>query len=84
VEGRLKDGNSVILQHVQQCGLAGIVETKEKKLGMLVEQTQGGQNVVEPVDNPHDGGIAISRFDGRVWIASGRSDMVLIIPGRTS
>lgn len=41
------DDLAAYLQHVQQCGLAGIVETKEKKLGMLVEQTQGGQNVVD-------------------------------------
>lgn len=32
---------------MQQGGLAGIVETEEKQLGVLVEQAQGGQNIVD-------------------------------------
>jgi hypothetical protein len=28
----LKDGDSVILEHMKKCGLSGIIETKEEKL----------------------------------------------------
>lgn len=54
--GRLQDGDTVVLQHVQQCGLAGIVQTEEEKLGVLIEETQRGQDIVEPVDDPHGEG----------------------------
>jgi hypothetical protein len=33
------------LQHVQQSRLSGIVETKEEQLGVLIEESQGGQDV---------------------------------------
>lgn len=55
VKSRLQDSNSVVLQHVKQRGLSGIVETQEEQLGVLVEQAQGGQHIVEPVNNPHVG-----------------------------
>lgn len=35
------------LQHVKQRGLSGIVETQEEQLGVLVEQAQGGQHIVD-------------------------------------
>lgn len=35
------------LQHVQQSRLAGIVETEEKELGVLVEQTKAREDVVD-------------------------------------
>lgn len=39
----------VITQHVQQSGLAGIVQTQEQDASLLVIQAQRGQNVEEPV-----------------------------------
>lgn len=38
---------STHLQHVQQCGLAGIVQTEEEKLSVLIEETQRGQDIVD-------------------------------------
>lgn len=35
------------LEHVQKGRLSGIVETEEQKLGMLVKQAKGRQNVVD-------------------------------------
>lgn len=35
------------LQHMQQGRLSGIIKTEEEKLGVLVEKTQRGQNVVD-------------------------------------
>lgn len=35
------------LQHVQKRRLAGIVETEEQELGVLVQQTEGRENVVD-------------------------------------
>lgn len=44
--GRLQDGDTVVLQHVQQRRLAGIVQTEEQELGVLIEKTQRGQDIV--------------------------------------
>lgn len=35
------------LQHVQQCSLSRIVQSKEQKFGMFVEETQGGKDIVD-------------------------------------
>lgn len=35
------------LQHVEQGGLSGIVQTEEKKLGVLVEQAKRGEHIVD-------------------------------------
>lgn len=35
------------LQHVQQSRLSGVIESKEQKFGMFVEQAQGCQDVVD-------------------------------------
>lgn len=47
VQSGLQDGDSVVLQHVQECRLSGIVETEEEELGVLVEQAEGGQDIVD-------------------------------------
>jgi len=39
--------SATYLQHVKQRGLSGIVETQEEQLGVLVEQAQGGQHIVD-------------------------------------
>jgi hypothetical protein len=38
MQSGLKSGQAVILQHVKQSGLSGIVETEEEDLGILVQQ----------------------------------------------
>lgn len=43
----LEDGDAVILQHMEERGLSGIVETKEKELGMLVQQAERRENIVD-------------------------------------
>jgi len=40
VQRRLQDSYTIILEHVQQGRLAGIVEAEEEQLGVLVEQAQ--------------------------------------------
>lgn len=39
VESGLESGQTVVLQHVKQGGLSGIIKTEEEDLGVLVEQT---------------------------------------------
>lgn len=55
MESRLEDSDTIILQHVQQGCLSGVIETEEQEFGMFVEQTQGRESIPEPVDNPHLG-----------------------------
>lgn len=38
---------STYLQHVQKGRLPGIIKTQEQELGMLVEQAQRGQDIVD-------------------------------------
>jgi hypothetical protein len=53
MQRRLENRDAIILQHVQQRRFARVVETKEKHLRMLVRQAQRGEDVPEPVKNPH-------------------------------
>lgn len=39
--------SATYLEHVKQRGLSGIIEAQEQQLGVFVEQTQRGQNVVD-------------------------------------
>jgi len=43
----------LVLEHVEQRGLAGVVEAKEEDLGLLLPQAEGGQHPVEPVPQEH-------------------------------
>jgi len=45
----LKDGNSVILQHVEQRRLPCVVQTQEQQLRVLVHEAQRGEDIPEPV-----------------------------------
>jgi len=47
MQRRLQDRNTVVFQHVQQRRLSGIVETQEQQLGVLVEQAERRQDVVD-------------------------------------
>lgn len=42
----LQDRDTIILEHVQQRRLPGIVESEEQEFGVLVEKSKAGQNVV--------------------------------------
>jgi len=53
VEGGVQDGDSVVLEHVKKRGLSGIVETKEQQFGVLVHQAKVGENIPEPINDPH-------------------------------
>ena len=55
MQRRLQDRNTVVLEHVEQRRLSGIVETEEQQLGVLVEQAERRQDVV-------DWKIAVSGF----------------------
>lgn len=43
---RHQDGDSVILEHVQEGRFACIVESEKENLGMLVHQPQRGEDIV--------------------------------------
>ncbi len=45
MECRLEDRDAVVLEHVEQRRLAGIVEAQEQQLGVLVEQAERRQEV---------------------------------------
>lgn len=47
LELRVSVGKQTHLQHVQEGGLAGVVETKEEQLGVLVQQPKGGEDIVD-------------------------------------
>lgn len=68
VERRLKDRDAVVLEHVQQRRLAGVIETEEQQLGVLVQQAQAGEHIPEPVEHPHDDIRRSSRGVRRVML----------------
>lgn len=43
---------STHLEHVQKRRLAGIVETEEQQLGVLVQQAEGGEDIVDCIASP--------------------------------
>jgi len=43
----------LILEHVEERGLAGVVEAEEEDLGLLLPQPQRRQHPVEPVHQKH-------------------------------
>ena len=45
VQRGLQHGDAVVLQHVEQCRLSGIVEAQEQQLGVLVREAQVGQDL---------------------------------------
>jgi hypothetical protein len=45
MQGRLQDRNAVVLEHVEQRRLSGIVKTEEQQLGVLVEQAERREDV---------------------------------------
>ena len=47
MQRRLQDRHAVVLEHVEQRRLAGIVEAQEQQLGVLVEQAERRQDVVD-------------------------------------
>lgn len=47
---------------MQKRGFASIVKSEEEQLGVLVEQTKRGEDVVKPVDDPHGGSEAYRLF----------------------
>lgn len=47
MQRRLQNRHTVILQHVEQRRLAGIVEAQEQQLGVLVEQAERREDVVD-------------------------------------
>lgn len=51
VKRGLHDGHTVVLQHVEQSRLSGIVETEEEELGVLVKQTKRREDVVNCSSN---------------------------------
>jgi hypothetical protein len=52
VERKASDTN-LVLEHVEEGGLAGVVEAEEEDLGVLLPQTQRGQHPVEPIHQEH-------------------------------
>lgn len=67
VECGLQCRKAVVLEHVQQRCLAGIVQTQEQDLGILVCQPQLGKHVPEPVDDEH--GCVVRGVDGCVCLS---------------
>ncbi|RRT81326.1 hypothetical protein B296_00009240 [Ensete ventricosum] len=49
---------------MEKSGLSGVVEAQEQDLGLLLPQTQRGEDAVEPIDQEHRGRRGVSR-DGR-------------------
>jgi len=43
----------LVLEHVEQRGLAGVVEAEEEDLGLLLPEAERGQHPVEPVPQEH-------------------------------
>lgn len=66
-DGNTGGGGRAHLEHVQQCRLACIIETEEQELGMLVQQAQGGEHIVDwsgPVRQPSWGRWSGGRAKG--------------------
>lgn len=45
MESWLEDGDTVVLEHVQQGGLASIIETEEEEFGVFVGQAELGEDI---------------------------------------
>jgi len=43
----------LVLEHVEQRGLAGVVEAEEEDLGLLLPEPQGNKQVVKPIHQKH-------------------------------
>jgi len=43
----------LVLEHVEQRGLAGVVEAEEEDLGLLLPEPQGNKQVVKPIYQKH-------------------------------
>ena len=66
MQSRLVDCDTVVLQHVQQRGLAGVVEPEEEDLCALVVQAEVSKGAVQPVDKEHGSqGNGVGRKLGR-------------------
>lgn len=46
-------GESVALQHVEQCGLASIVQAQENYIGAFLEETKPLERTFEEIENEH-------------------------------
>jgi hypothetical protein len=47
VQRRLQDRDTVVLQHVEERRLASIIEAEEKQFGVLVQQAELRQDVID-------------------------------------
>jgi hypothetical protein len=43
----------LVLEHVEQRGLASVVEAEEEDLGLLLPEPQGDKQVVKPIHQKH-------------------------------
>ena len=63
----------LVLEHLEQGGLAGIIESQEQDLGLLLPQPQRREHAIEPVDEKHGGSLLLSSGSDRIEIESGDS-----------
>ena len=58
MKGRHVLSHAIVLEHVQECGLAGVVETQEEKLAGLFPEAEIREDVAEPLPEEHFVGSA--------------------------
>ena len=64
VKGRHVGGDLIVLEHVQQRGLPGVIQAEEEDLGVLVRQAQVAEGIPEPVHEEHGNWSAVG---GNLW-----------------
>ncbi len=64
MKGGLHDGDTVVLQHVEESCLSCIVEAEEKELGVLVEKTKRRENVVDCGPNSWSASMFFAHVEG--------------------
>ena len=53
VEGGDVGLDAVFFEHVKKGGFTGVVESEKEDFGVFVVEAEGGEGVVEPVDEEH-------------------------------
>lgn len=73
VQGRLEGREAVVLEHVEEGRLAGIVEAEEEDLCVLVDEAKAGEDVPEVAKDAREEGPAC-RYAQSVFATSGRRE----------
>lgn len=74
VQRGLEGGEAVVLEHVEEGGLACVVESEEEDLGVLVDEAEAGEDVPEVVEDAREEGTAGGAGGSASGLREGETD----------